>query len=81
LAHDARLIADDCLFATVAQLVEQRFRKPQVSGSRPLGGFRNTRTYLEPDPSPALIVSVLFQSPTRPLRLLDNRATDVSSAQ
>jgi hypothetical protein len=25
--------------ATVAQLVEQGFRKPQVSGSSPLGGF------------------------------------------
>ncbi len=39
MPYDALPITDDCLFATVAQLVEQRFRKPQVSGSRPLGGF------------------------------------------
>ncbi len=27
-----------CTFATLAQLVEQRFRKSQVNGSSPLGG-------------------------------------------
>ena len=28
-------------FATVAQLAEQRFCKPQVNGSSPFGGFVN----------------------------------------
>ena len=31
------------LFATVAQLAEQRFCKPQVAGSSPVGGFGGQR--------------------------------------
>ena len=42
--HDAMFAATP---ADVAQLVEQRFRKPQVTGSNPVVGSSFTRNNLE----------------------------------
>ncbi len=54
------------VFATVAQLAEQRFCKPQVNGSSPFGGYLASayrrRSYLRKDHQPTLRFRLILGS-------------------